>query len=1179
MAKKLNIFEAPIKGVSLVEAGAGTGKTYNIASLYIRTILEKKLMPGNILVLTFTNAATAELKTRLRNRIKDSIEVLEKGSSNDEFLSGLSKQYDKSAIPLLKKALYEFDEAEISTIHGFCQQLIRENALTFNISPDFEVLTDDTALLQEVIDNYWRNFFKTNDSEYVQSLQYFVVESGLNPDKLRSYCEAKIKKNYSVLIPETKEISKLEDKFEKAKKAFNSIKEVFEKEKQSLISLFESGVMNGQQYKKSYFYRYIEEFSKWLSSDIVPLLPFHKIKLFSGDTEDWVKQNNTPPHFEFVSHVNAYLDSLEPFKHLSSSLIKNAISTIINEFDSEKTRLEVLNYDDLLSMVATQIQDKESDFIKILRSKYPVALIDEFQDTDPIQYSIFKPVYTDSESTALFMIGDPKQAIYSFRGADIHTYIEAKKDAHPEQVYLLEDNYRSNPVIIDAVNTLFSNQENIFLMDEVDFNPVSFPDSRDPEVSFLELDSKRITPLQLLKLSPDSNRAGDMRKAISDSVASEVVRLLSDNYQIEGKKVKPGDIAILVSKHLQASEMQASLTNVGVKSILRTRSSVFKTPESEELYLILSAVADVTFEDQIRAALSTQTIGFTASDISSLLEDETGWSKAYDQFLKLNKTWRTKSFSVMIEELIQAFNVEQKLSTFENSERRITNVQHIIELLKKADTEHQYTPSGLLRYLLNKQSDSSNGNDEELVRLESDDDLVQIVTVHSSKGLEYPVVFCPYLWKGIEIKDENPFSFYDSGETYLDLGTIDPQRKENRLKKVKEDLAEEIRLNYVALTRAKSACFVYVLEESGSELSSLAVLSEGVEIVEKRIEDKLFNDSNKYKRLHPKESFKVLEGIQSLEKESVIEVREAALETNNVSFLQNEKPLIPAAKTFNRKGLDKIRSITSFSALSGMLTDERSTLDDYAFDYDEINQSDTELLTNGINSRFSLPKGAKTGTLLHTVFEEVDFADLSTVPVVVESELHRLGFEDQWKQTVEALIEDSISHVLFSDFQLACLKKGNYLVEMEFHFPVDAISAHKLLSIIRGQEMTDYYESIDGYMKGFIDLIFKYEGKYFILDYKSNFLGDNQEDYSYTRLKEEIYHSNYDLQYHIYTVALHRFLTQQANDYNYETHFGGVIYLFLRGIERNQKGSGVFFEKPNFDVIKQVDRLMRSSNE
>ena len=1168
VVKKLNIFEAPLKGISLVEAGAGTGKTYNIASLYIRTILEKGLMPANILVLTFTNAATAELKSRLRQRIKDSIDVLQSGNSEDEFLSELVSRFDNSAISVLKMALYEFDEAEISTIHGFCQQLIRENALTFNISPEFEVLSDAGIMLQDITDHFWRDFFKPSDSDFMKSVQLFIVDSELTPDKLNKFVQAKIKKEYANLVPEAKDLNDLKVYFEKLKQAFLSIREVFEEEKASLLSLFESGVMNGIKYRAT-FPSYIQDFNHWLSSEIVPLKPHDKIHLFSGDTGDWVKKGNEAPDFKFVNLVNEYLQAIEPFEHLSTSVIRQAIHSISENFESEKARMEVLTYDDLLQKVADR---QGSDFIKTLRTKYPVALIDEFQDTDPVQYSIFKPVYSDSNSTALFMIGDPKQAIYSFRGADIHTYIKAKKDANSEQVYLLEENFRSNPEMIEAVNKLFSKQKNIFLMDEVEFNPVNFPDSRDPEKAFLKKNSESVNPLQVLTLSPDSKLASDIRQAVSDSVASEVVELLSGEYQIDEQSIKPSDIAILVDSHSEASEMQASLLVVGIKSILRSRNSVFKTAESEELYLILSAVADLSFEDQIRAALSTEAIAFTASDILNLLENENSWSEIYDHFQKLNTLWRTKSFLVMIEELMKVFNIEQNLASYENAERRITNIRHIIELLKKTDLEHQYVPTALLRYFRNKQSDSSNSNDEELIRLESDKDLVQIVTIHASKGLEYPIVFCPYLWKSMNLKDEKPFSFYESGETYLDIGSDESQRNEHRFKKIKDDLAEEIRLSYVALTRSKSACFVYLLDESGSEFSSLSALAEGPEVIEKRLKGKLFNSSGTYKKLHPEESFKLTEGFKNFGNESAIEVREGRTKNTFIHSSESAGQTIPAAKSFERKDLHLFPVITSFSALSGQLTDEYSALDDYEFDYDEDITS--EKVISEIHSRFTLPRGAHTGTLLHNIFEEIKFDNPESIREVVKLELLRLGFEDQWLQTVETLIKDSVSHFLMGDFQLSGLSKKDYLVEMEFHFPVNQISAQHLLTLIRGKEALEANESLDGYMKGFIDLIFVHEDKFYILDYKSNYLGEAQEDYTEEKLREEIYHSNYDLQYHIYTVAVHRFLAQKVKNYSYEKHFGGVIYLFLRGVNIHENGSGVYFDRPGLEVIEEMNSMM-----
>tara|TARA_R110000868_G_scaffold304437_30_gene565547 strand:- start:11153 stop:14632 length:3480 start_codon:yes stop_codon:yes gene_type:complete len=1158
MVREFHIFDAPLHGISLVEAGAGTGKTYNIASLFVRTILEKELLPVNILVLTFTEAATIELKSRLRKRLKESISVLEGSEPSDQFLIAFKAKFDSSHLSHLKKALYSFDDAPISTIHGFCQRLLKENALEFGVSPDFEILSDNDILLQDAVDQYWRDFMKGSENEFVQTIQKFIFKEGLTPDKLLTYIKPALAKKYAKIVPKVDSLNSYKPVYQDLSQIYKSIKSLYLEEEDSLDEVVRSGVLfkNSLNPTERYF---LPEFLEWLNSGSFTL-PYSNIKYFSSFLYEKVKKNKEIPQYRFIDLVDQYLELFESFKAIKSSFIKESIYKVADSFENAKKKKEVVSYNDLLENVASGLNP---ELISALRKQYPFALIDEFQDTDPVQYSIFKSIYKDAKDTAMFMIGDPKQAIYKFRGADIYTYLEARKDAQYE--YSLSFNYRSNPKIINAVNKVFEKTETPFILEGLNFVPASFPIANNTQEKLLKYKGSVIPQMQFLEYQTNSTSIDPIRTGVVESTASEIVNLLKGDFSIDGKKVEQSDIAILVKQNAHALEMQEKLRLRGIRSIIKNKESVFKTEESNELYLIFKALADSTFENGIRAALSTSALGFKAKDILELLSDESKWNSILEKIYYFNRLWKDHGFGTMAEQLLHEFEVELNLANYFDAERRITNTHHIIELLNKAEREKKLTPAGLLRYFKTRQTDNTKNKDDEVIRLESDEKLVQILTIHSSKGLEYPIIFCPYLWDDNNDQIRTPFEFNNQEASVIDIGTEGEENENNKFKYKYEQLSESVRLTYVALTRAKSACFIYTVDSKNTSKSALSSLLEGSENVLSRLKGENKSPSS------------ITEEIKSLSKNEDIKFRQASVNENFIEDFQENESLEFLINKSERDDLFNINKLTSFSALNDSAKSITNENGKPSFDYDD--QDSVVLNSQSIQkNQFTLPKGALTGTMLHNIFENIEFDDPTTFNDPIEKEINRAGLNAKWTDTVTSLITNSVNHELKSGIKLKDLESSNRIPEIEFHFPTSNISFNDLLAIIRGISVQDSRESIHGFIKGYIDLTFKVKGKFYILDYKSNHLGDTFQDYEMNALENEIEHSNYDLQYHLYVVALHRMLKLSISDYNYETHFGGVYYLFLRGVNIEDKESGVFFHKPDFKVIDKLDQLFKRSD-
>lgn len=1164
MSKTLmNVFEAPLKGISLVEASAGTGKTYNITSLYVRAVLEKNLLPSQILVMTYTEAATAELKYRIRKRLNESLEaLLTEKADGDTFLQQLLHQPFSEAPEKLRKAIDSFDEAAVFTIHGFCNRILSEFSLHFDVSPNFELLTDDSELLQDCVDDYWRDFItKAEENSQLYVLLDYLTDTGFGPDELKSVLSEIMKHPEAVLEPQNLNYESLLGQIDDLNAIFKEVKRLWELEGAELENIYRGDALKRNIYQKSTEDRHWDEFQQWLNQSSIKVLYPDSLVKFGLKLSRSGKKNTEIPELALSTAIDQYIDLAQQLKLLKPAFIKKSVAVVQDEYNSRKKDANLLTYNDLLELVEKGLKNKSGSHIaSILNQKYPVALVDEFQDTDPIQYSIFRQIYFGKNKSALFMIGDPKQAIYGFRGADIYTYLEAREDAHEEQRYSLSYNYRSNEGMIEAVNTLFTQAQNPFVIDKLNFDSALYPRHKGEKPVLYFKNDKFIKPLQSIKVESSGNGyKKDFRGHLYAAVADEILALLSDKYKLNDRRVEQKDIAILIRKGAEGDVLQDELKKRGLKSVMRSRNSVFKTNVAEELFLILKSIYHISYESGVRAALCTELLGFQADDILQLNENEEAWSEILERFLTTKEQWEKYGIESAIDELSKQFSIQHKLAELPDSERRITNVLHLSELLSKAQREQKLTGIGLLKWFHHKMNDDATDSDDEVLRLESDEDLIQISTMHGAKGLEYNIVFCPFLWEeAIKIKNGNLLKFHQDGKTHLDisLGIDHPKRTEFETQTSIQQLAESIRLAYVALTRSVAACYLFVPDFKNISESPLGVLFAG-------------------NQAHA--DYEKITG--SLAQLPNIELRTPFISGQSSELtLKTEKTDLTENAHFRRKDLFEIPRIISYSLLS-----QAHSSDDQIHDYDAdfnyaLPEGDSEKL-KALN-HFSFPKGANAGTCLHKIFEDISFTETELIAQLVEENLEYYGFDDEWKKPVS----DWISSCLNQPFgeppiTLRNLPEQDVLKEMEFLFPVQNVKTDQLWKLIRRKNISGFKDhETYGFMKGYIDLTFTFNNRYYILDYKSNYLGDKKENYGNERLQETILEAGYDLQYHIYTLALHRYLKQRADHYKYENHFGGVLYFFIRGMDVNEPGSGIFFHRPEFSLVQQLDDFFREGD-
>ncbi|MGM0546156.1 MAG: exodeoxyribonuclease V subunit beta [Bacteroidota bacterium] len=1206
MDNKMNLlkpFDIDMSGINLVEASAGTGKTYNIASLYIRTLIERDIAVGKILVVTYTDAATKELKDRLLERIRLSIRTLKSGApakEDDDFLQSLltEVEHPKKAVAKLKEAVRTFDEASVYTIHGFCYHALQEQAFESRAMYDAEMIGDDQELVQEAVDDYWRNWVdEVSQNAEMKPLLKLLLDKKVNPDALTDELKKYIGKPYLHVLPEGDEISDLDALLGRFGELHLEMKKIWSEERSELWELLSRDEMSN--YRSDWLEGWFEKVDGIFNSEIPKTAVFDKFERFFQSyindslKVDAVKKGVQPPQHEFFVLAEEYSQIAHSLKGFQPQFKKELLTYLRNELNQKKEELQVLSYDDLLLRLRNALKDEQRGkrLADKLRQKYPIAMVDEFQDTDPSQYDIFRTIYKDSDGT-LFMIGDPKQSIYSFRGADVYAYIRARKDAPHQNRYKLNRNFRSTPQLLRGLNTFWESHDDPFASKgDIQYKSVHWGKPEDSYQIMTEF-GEAVSPIRFRRLTEGGENArkkDEARRRVAEDTAEEIKRLIeggkAGDILIGNDRVEAKDIAVLVRKHKQANLISEALQASGIKSVRHSDQSVFESDEAEHLEQMLKAVAEPGNEKMIKTALSLPLTGYSAAELYSIEEDENEWLEMRQQFADWHRMWQDHGFSAMYRSLLSGLGVQEHVIGYTDGERRLTNLMHLGELLEEESGRHGEGARGLLHWLARKRKDTdeNKNRDEEQLRLESDEDLVKIVTMHKSKGLQYPIVFCPYLSFGPRIQDKGwAITYHDQNDpdiVYLDLnGKEGANRSRRFFYKQKEELAESLRLAYVAMTRAEQCLYLTWEYANDTEFSSLAYL--------------LQNPENSIALLKEKVGFEaggdvsfdadaVHQKIGDLceEKPELFTLKVESDSLDDGSSTKDDGDRVEfATKMFSRcVPIETGYSVSSFSSLSSWMDDHDPDLPDYDqyIDYGEV-----DIVSNDYSKQtiFTFPRGPQPGTCIHNIFENY-FSNSGDRDKVITNQLQLNGIDGTWKNTVSQMLDTVLDKTLHPNVEGLTLSavQSRQIPEMEFYYYNEEIKTRELLSIIRNESISqgdNKGRAAAGFLKGFIDLTFEYNGKYYLLDYKTNHLGDTISSYSYKELDSKMKEAFYDLQYHIYTVALHRFLKQRITDYSYENHFGGAFYLFLRGINKEGR-EGIFFDRPHEKTIIRLNEYIK----
>ncbi len=1163
----LNPLTAPLSGINLIEASAGTGKTYTITTLFLRLILEKGLKVDNILVVTFTEAATEELRDRVRRRLHEALTAFQQGQSSDDVLQSLiqSSTDHKDAIFRLTNALRGFDEAGIFTIHSFCKQMLQENAFESGLLFETELIKDQSNLLREIVEDFWRQHFYESSQLFIS----YLVENKFNtPAQFLNVLNKGqyVGQPFLKIIPELKIVppTTQEEHFYKALSETQAAWQFQAAEIEAVLNSDEN--LNRQKYSKKSIPKWCQDLGNFLNATMNSITFPEKFEKFTtSEIVKSIKKNKIAPKHDFFDICDKLQQTQKPLsdnfqQHLLAlklKLLKIADESLVHK----KRQHQMLSFDDLLINLYQALKGQNApSLIKLIQRKFHAALIDEFQDTDPVQYDIFHTIYGDGKQI-LFLIGDPKQAIYSFRGADIFTYMSASH--HAQQRYTLPTNWRSEPDLIKAVNNLFEKTTNPFIFKDIPFLPVQAQNATDQER--LKIENKYLPPLQLWLAKrevadclPDKAITKKWaNRQIPFSVGYEISRLLMLGQQhqalIGNRPIVAGDIAVLVRSHKQARQIQKALTQLQIPSVLFSKESIFVSHEIMEIDRILQAVAAPNQLELIKAALTTDMLGFTGSELHNLIENDHAWQNYLIRFQDYHFIWRNVGFIQMFRTLLLRQQVQSRLLSYLNGERRLTNVLHTLELLQEMAVQHKFSISGLSQWLSQQRYQQTNSEEQQL-RLESDEKLVKIVTIHKSKGLEYPIVFCPYVWDGIlHNKQAKSFTFHNKKDVLtLDLGS--DNQIEHRQSALKEEQAENLRLFYVAVTRAKHRCYLTwgaFTDASNSPLAHL--LHPNINDIEKTDDATLEQD------------------LQNLSDS----VQISDLPTDIAPYrrpIENTEKL--KARRFSGR-IDKAWKVSSFSALSRVKVSKQAVDKP---DYDEITVIKPYVgrTMSDKNHIFSFPRGARAGNFMHALFENLDFQAPSSE--LISQQLENFGYDvERWKTVLMNLVSNVLNTVLLNpDLSLSNISRDKRLNELEFYYPLSRITPQGLEAIFRefGQNGHNFeFYSVRGFMKGYIDMVFEWKDRYYLVDYKSNLLGVSAEDYAPSNLKDVMIREAYLLQYYIYTVALHRYLSVRLPNYSYESNFGGVFYLFLRGMSPGSN-SGIFWDLPDEGLVERLSEYL-----
>jgi len=1157
----------PLEGVRLIQASAGTGKTFTLATLFTRLVVEQGLRIGQILAVTFTDAATQELRKRIRERLALAAQLVDCPATGAEppdvaltrhVLQHHLQQGRETAAALqrrLQVAADEIDLASIFTIHGFCARVLREHALESGHTFDApELLASDRALLEELAADLWR--VHASDAATLDALTFLWKTPEAFAGDLPSLIGP-----LPLLPPAAPTGADPLPRLEAAAEALaEGVRRHGDAFFGSLCAAVEAKWLNGNSYRLGWLQPLCSDLRSWaLSGAPASVLDSDRLGALLPDALTRRTNKNyldrTP-----ASPIQAPLQTLLEARDARAAWVRAQALDFLHQLRGEaRQRLHALKqvrrvqtYDDLIDGVADALAGPHrATLVRQLRAQYRIALVDEFQDTDDRQWRIFDTVFGDSEdvraaglSPALFLIGDPKQAIYGFRGGDIHTYLAAQRGA--QQAPSLDRNFRSRPSVLRAVQALYANAgPSAFLDEAIQFEPVGAGGVRRDE-DYLR-DGVPAPGLTLRVLRSSDGRplqAEPSREAACAACVADIHRVLiqarAGRALLRERPVQPGDIAVLVRSHREATMVQRALARTGIPAVAAGKQSLFVTPEAQELRTLLLALLQPADEGRLRAALATVLLGQDAAAIAAMERDGEVQRAHQAQLLQWRERWnRGGPFAVITDVCAAAAG---RLLALIDGERRLTNYLQLGELLQEATTQ-ALGMHGLLDWLQGRIAHADQNDEQQLLRLESDARRVQIITLHKSKGLEYPLVYLPFV--GIDggapatahhctVHAEGGRQLHwklDGGDDWEAVTGMRDQAQR----------AEDARLLYVGLTRAEHALWIAIGDLAGLAKTRLAPM---------------------------------VSDLPALAAQADVVIDTAPAEAAPSYLAPERDTAVPPVRAIKRRVPHDwwVYSFTQLAHADAGHEIEAAATEVPAPAADEPAGAElplepalpagSEVEAAAVDARFM---GSRFGNVLHAALEHVafdawtDWRPGQPPPPgqadVLYKALREGGYADPDLRDGVGVLTPLVGHTL-----TVPLPEGGALchvppdarrAEIEFHFAMQPTLVPALLQLLHRHGIVvarrgfGLRRQLEGLMTGKIDLTYVHDGRWYVLDYKSNRL----PGYTPALLRVAMQHSEYDLQALVYTLALHRWLRfRLGTRYDYARDMGGIRYLFCRGL-------------------------------
>ncbi|HEU4851767.1 MAG TPA: exodeoxyribonuclease V subunit beta [Telluria sp.] len=1209
MSQKLDALSFPLHGSRLIEASAGTGKTWTIAALYLRLVLGhggadafgRPLMPPEILVMTFTRAATRELSNRVRERLVEAAAFFRAGGEGgDPYLRSLADSYPSEAERLacahrLALAAETMDEAAVFTIDAWCQRMLREHAFDSASLFDEELVSDERSLFEDAVHDYWRAHVYSLDARRLQS----VLDCWPNVGALKVALGQLVPRAALLGEVPAETLGQLVARVEAEQQAcLARIKEGWAERADRMEKWIaaQRGInpkcFNGNKMRADTLAKAFGGLRAW-AADPARHMPELSDATWRRLTPDGIADAfsanfsaEIPECFDEFAPLKECLEAIEPARH---AYMRHACAHVSRRMAELKSRRRQFGFADMLERLKAALEGANGAALRRrVVQQFPVAMIDEFQDTSPDQYRIFDLLYRVADNDAgsgLFLIGDPKQSIYGFRGADIHSYLSARR-ATEGRHYQLGMNFRSTAALVAAVNQLFVHAEGDGLRDGFAAGAFRFrkegvnPLPYDP-VGARGKDERLVGvegPYQALAVCASERidmRVDEYRDFFAQHCAEHIVRLLNDPHAgFDGPKgfrrIEPKDIAVLVRDRKEATAIRNALQKRRVASVyLSDKDSVMESVEAADMLRWLGAVASPLDGGLARAAFATRTAALPLAELARLSADEAAWEARVEQLKALHGVWQRQGVLAMLRRFIHELQLSALLLSQPGGERRLTNLLHLAELLQGASTQLD-GEQALIRWFAEQVEGEGEQGDERVLRLESDAELVKVVTVHKSKGLEYPLVYLPFAVtaRKTEKARRSFFEYVDAdGVRRLDLALRDEAMAAVERARIEEDL----RLLYVALTRAGHFLWLGVAAiadgrtgKSRLHESALGYLLAGGDPVDaaqlRPCWDSVRGDCGEIAFA----SVGAPEGVTMLNR-------------------ADEQPPLADAREF-RAAFERDWSVGSFTSI----TRQTSAPPAQAADETLLEDGDAVAAMRMDDAPWHrFPRGPVPGSFLHDVLELAarEGFGLAGEPQVqrrLEQHIRRAGWEHRLEDTMAWV--GALASTPLPPLGGALASIGVAMPEMEFWFPSERLDVAALDRLCAARTLGGIARPVlparelHGMLKGFADLVFEHEGRYWVLDYKSNALGGSDAAYTRGTMEAAMASHRYDIQGAIYMLALHRLLASRlGDDYDPARQLGGAVFLFLRGIG-NESTRGCCMLEPDLGLLDAIDGLLKGEH-